>query len=121
MKFGTCRAKLEGKRGVYCPSDGTCRAKLEGKRGVYCPSDGTQKLPSCTRSWILQAANAVYLTVVLCGIAYASSEQAMLHCSQPSAIDLSVPRNVLYLSRLSLIQRERFQMKSREGEGRVRK
>ena len=27
----------------------TCRAKLEGKRVVYCPSDGMQKLLPCTQ------------------------------------------------------------------------
>ena len=39
-----------------------CRAKLKGKRGMYSRSDVTQKLLSCTRSVILQAANAVHLT-----------------------------------------------------------
>ena len=45
-----------------------CRAKLKGKRGVYCKSDGTQKLLSCMHSGILQAANAVHLTAVLCDL-----------------------------------------------------
>ena len=66
----------------------TCRAKLEGKRGVYCRSDGTEKL-SCTRSGILLAANAVHLTVMLCDLAYLSSDQAVLRCSEPS---VSVPQ-----------------------------
>ena len=39
-----------------------CRAKLKGKRGMYSRSDVTQKLLSCTRSVILQGANAVHLT-----------------------------------------------------------
>ena len=42
-----------------------CRAKLKGKRGVYCSRDVTQKLISCTRGGILQAANAVRLTEVI--------------------------------------------------------
>ena len=46
-----------------------CKAKLKlkGKRGLHCRSDGMRKLPPCTSSGILQAAdNAVCLTVVLC-------------------------------------------------------
>ena len=69
-----------------------CRAKLKGKRGVYCRNDCTQRLPSCTRSGILRAANAVKLTVMLCDLASVSSEQTVLHSSEPSAIDLSVPQ-----------------------------
>ena len=43
-----------------------CRAKLKGKKDrVYCRSDGVLRLLFCTRSGILQAANAVRLTVVL--------------------------------------------------------
>ena len=60
----------------------TCRAKLKGKREVYRRSDGTQKLLTCTGSVMLQAASAVHLTVVLCDLAYISSEQAVLHCSE---------------------------------------
>ena len=41
-------------------------------------------------AYILQAADAVNLRVVLCDLAYVSSEQAVLHCSEPSAVDLSV-------------------------------
>ena len=74
--------------GGYVKSD-TYRAKLEGKRGVYCRSDGTEKLLSCTRSGILLAANAVHLTVMLCDLAYLSSDQAVLRCSEPS---VSVPQ-----------------------------
>ena len=69
-----------------------CRAKLKGKREVYCRNEGTQKLLSCTRSGILQAASAVQLTVILCDLASVSSEQTVLHSSEPSAIDLSVPQ-----------------------------
>ena len=48
-------------------------------------------LPPCTRSGIVQAASAVHLTaVVVCGPAYVSLEQAVLHCCEPSAIDFSV-------------------------------
>ena len=42
-----------------------CRAKLKGKRGLCCWTDVTQKLISCTRGGILQAANAVRLTEVI--------------------------------------------------------
>ena len=42
---------------------------------------------SCTLCGILQAANAVRLTVVLCDLVYVSSKQAVLNCSEPSAID----------------------------------
>ena len=69
-----------------------CRAKLKGKRGVYGRNDGTQKLLSCTRSGILQAASAVQLTVMLCDLASVSSEQTVLHSYEPTAIDLSVPQ-----------------------------
>ena len=68
-----------------------CRVKLKGKGGVYCRSDFTQMLLSCTLSGILPAASAVQLTVVLPDLAYVSSEQAVLHCSEPSEIDMSVP------------------------------
>ena len=38
-----------------------CRAKLRGVTGgVYCGSDGTQKLLSCIRGGILQAASAFH-------------------------------------------------------------
>ena len=43
-------------------------------------------------AYILQAADVVHLTVVLCDLAYVSSEQAVLHSSDPSAVDLSVPQ-----------------------------
>ena len=66
----------------------TCRTKLKGKRGVYCRNNGMQKLQSCTRSNILQAASAVH-SVVLRDLPYFSLEQA-LHCSKPSAVDLSI-------------------------------
>ena len=68
------------------------RAKLKSKREVYCRIDSTQHLLSSTRSRIVREARAVHLTVVLCDLAYASSEQAVLHCSDPSAVDLSVPQ-----------------------------
>ena len=42
-----------------------CRAKLKGNTGAHGPSGGAQTLPSCTRSEILQTANAVHLTAVL--------------------------------------------------------
>ena len=42
-----------------------CRAKLKGKTGAHGPSGGAQTLPYCTRSGILQTANAVHLTAVL--------------------------------------------------------
>ena len=66
------------------------RAKLKSKKEVYCRIDSTQHLLSSTRSRIVREARAVHLTVVLCDLAYASSEQAVLHCSDPSAVDLSV-------------------------------
>ena len=62
-----------------------CRAKLKGKTGVCCRSDGTQMLSPRTRSGILQA---VHLTEMLRGLTYVSSEQAVLHSSESSAIDL---------------------------------
>ena len=42
-----------------------CRAKLKGTT---------------------QPINAAHLTVVLCGLAYDSLKQAVLHCSDPSAV-----------------------------------
>ena len=84
IRFWNFRKRIGG----YVKFD-MCRTKLEGKRGVYCRSDGTQKLLSCTRSGILQAASAVHLTVVLCDLAYLSSDQAVLRCSEPS---VSVPQ-----------------------------
>ena len=57
---------------------------------MYCRSDGTEEVLSCIRCGILQAADAVYLTVVLRDVAYVSSEQSVLHFSEPSAISLSV-------------------------------
>ena len=57
-----------------------------------CTVEGTQKLPSCTRSGMLQAASFAFLAVVLRDLAYVSPEQAVLHCPEPSAIDLSVPQ-----------------------------
>ena len=85
MKFMS-RAKLIGGYVKFMS-----RAKLKGEREAYCRDDGTQKLLSCTRSGMLQAASAVHLTVVLCDLAYVSSKQAVLHCSEPSPIDQSVP------------------------------
>ena len=68
-----------------------CKVKLKGKREVYCRSDVTQKLLPCTCSGILQAASAVHLTAVLRDLAYVSSEQAMMNCSETSEIDPWVP------------------------------
>ena len=65
------------------------RVKLKGKRGMYCQSDGTQKSLPCTCNQTLQGANAILLTVVLCDLTFVSLEEAMLHCSEPSAFDLS--------------------------------
>ena len=71
-----------------------CYTCAECKRGVYCRSDGMLKLLPYTHSRILQAANAAHLIVVLTlyDLAYVSSEQAVLYCSQPSATNLSVPQ-----------------------------
>ena len=55
---------------------------------MCCQSGCTQKLLSCTRSRILQATSLVHLTVVLCDLAYISSEQAMLHSLEPAVVDL---------------------------------
>jgi len=55
---------------------------------MCCQSGCTQKLLSCTRSRILQSTSLVHLTVVLCDLAYISSEQAMLHSSEPAAVNL---------------------------------
>ena len=51
-----------------CMKFDMCRAKLKAKGGVHYQSDGVHKLLCCTRSRILQAANAVHLTVVLCDL-----------------------------------------------------
>ena len=48
MKFDMCRTKLKGKSG----------GGGGGRGGRYCRNDGMQELLSCTRSGILQAANA---------------------------------------------------------------
>ena len=80
----------------------TCREKLKGKREVYRRSDGRQELQSCIRSRISQAANGVRSAVMLYGLAFVCfvclfvffffSEQAKLHCSELSAVDLFVPQ-----------------------------
>ena len=72
-----------------------CRAKLKGKKGVYRRSDGGQGLRFCIRSGISQATNGVHLTEALHGLAFLSSERVPLHCSEPSAIDLSVPQALI--------------------------
>ena len=46
------------------------------------------KLQSCNHSGILQPANGVHLKAVLCGLAFVSSERVVLHCSEPSAVDI---------------------------------
>ena len=66
------------------------RAKPKGQMGVHCRSDGRQQLQSCTRGGILQAADGVHVTVLLCHFAFVSSERAGLRCSEPSAIDLFI-------------------------------
>ena len=68
----------------------TCREKLKGRREVYHQSDGRHELLSCIHSRILQAANGVDSAGVLCGLVFVSSEQAELHHSEPSAVDLFV-------------------------------
>ena len=73
----------------------TCREKPKGKREVYRRSDGRQELRSCIRRGILQAANGVHSAVVLYGLTFVFfffSERAELHCSELSAVDLSVPQ-----------------------------
>ena len=80
----------------------TCREKLKGNREVYRRSDGRQELRSCIRSRISQAANGGRSAVMLYGLAFVCfvclfvcffvffSEQAKLHCSEVSAVDLFV-------------------------------
>ena len=73
----------------------TRKEKLKGRREVYRRSDGRQELWSCIRSGISQATNGVHLTEALHGLAFLSSERVPLHCSEPSAIDLSVPQALI--------------------------
>ena len=70
----------------------TCREKLKGKREVYRHNDCRQELRSCIRSGISHAANGVNSAVMLYGFIFVSSERAELHCSESSAVDLSVPQ-----------------------------
>ena len=71
----------------------TCREKLNGKREVCRRGDGRQKLRSCIRSGISQAANGVHSAMLLYGLAFVIlSERAEPHCSKLSAVDLFVPQ-----------------------------
>ena len=90
LRFGMFKAFRLWIRG--CVMFDIRRAKLKNKREVYCQIDSTQQLLSSTRSRIVREAREVHLTVVLCDLAYAFSEQAVLHCSDHSAVDLSVPQ-----------------------------
>ena len=68
------------------------REKLKSKGEVYRQSDGRQELRPCTCSRISKATNGGNSAVVLHGLTFVSSEQADLHCSEPSAVNLSVPQ-----------------------------
>ena len=66
--------------------------ETESKRRVNCQSDSRQKLQSCIRSGISQAANGVHAAVVLNELTFVSPERAKPHCFEPSTVDLFVPK-----------------------------
>ena len=76
-----CRAKLKGKVGVYC----LIRAERSWKVRWECTVEDTVRRSCCVvlaAEFCRQPINAVHSPVVLCDLAYLSSEQAALHCSQ---------------------------------------